>query len=167
MRFEDVHMCKFCKRRPDEDGILATYDFNGCMTAADILYDEDGRYVFSGSGNDREFRRNGRLVFKTVDNGGGYNVVRCPKFNLDYDKYIKSEEWKEVREEREFLDGLKCRFCGSAKNLTVHHITYENVPNEDMTDLVTLCWTCHNELHKYDDIRKKRSFYLPADYRKR
>ena len=162
MRFEEVHMCKFCKRRPDEDGLLTTYDFNGCMTAADILYDEDGTYEFRGSNNDREFRRNGKLVFKTVDNGGGYNIVKCPRFNLDYNKYIESEEWHEISQDRKFLDGLKCRFCGSAMNLTVHHVTYENVPNEDMDDLLTLCKTCHNELHKYDGLRKKRSFLLSA-----
>ena len=167
MDFIDIHICKFCKRRPDEDGFSTTYDYNGCVTAADILYDEDGKYVFKGSNNDREFRRNGKLVFKTIDNGGGYNVVRCPKFNLDYDKYIESEEWKEKREDRIILDGYKCRMCGSAKNLVVHHITYENAPNEDMFDLVTLCKTCHNELHKYDTMRKKASFSMPADYQKR
>ena len=161
MDFIDIHICKFCKRRPDEDGFSTTYDYNGCATAADILYDEDGKYVFEGFENDREFRQNGKLVFKTIDNGGGYNVVRCPKFNLDYTKYIESEEWKEKREDRIILDGYKCRMCGSAKNLVVHHITYENAPNEDMFDLVTLCKACHNELHKYDNMRKRASFSMP------
>ena len=160
MRFEEVHICKFCKRRPDEDGFSTTYDYNGCMTAADILYDENGTYTFSGSDNNREFRKDGKLVFKTIDNGGGYNIVKCPRFNLEYNRYIESDEWKEIRVDRIFLDGYKCRFCGSAKNLVVHHITYENVPNENMDDLLTLCKTCHNELHKYDQIRKG-SFSLP------
>ena len=166
MRFLDNHICRFCKRRPDEDAINTTVDYNWCNTAAEIQYDESGKYVFKGSDNNREFRKDGKLIFKTIDNGGGYNIVKCPRFNLDYDKYIESDEWKETREERKFLDGYKCRFCGSAMNLVVHHTTYENVPNEDMDDLLTLCKTCHNELHKYDRIRKG-SFYLPTDYRKR
>lgn len=167
MRFIDEHMCKFCRRRPDEDGLSTTVDYNGCKVAMDIFDDCSGRYSSEWDGNDREFREDGRLVFKTIDNGGGYNIVKCPSFRLDYQKYIESDEWKEVRNDRIFLDGYKCRMCGSAMNLVVHHITYERVPNEDMDDLITLCRDCHNRLHERDNERKGRSFHLPYDYQKR
>jgi len=169
MTLIDNHVCKFCFRRPDEDGYSTTYDYNNCDIAASIMYRDEmddetkrkyDRYVkVKYEGNDREFEDmyNPQMgvVFKTEDNGGGFNITRCPAFKLDYAKYIKSEEWKEKREERLFLDGYKCRFCGSAINIVVHHVTYDNVPNEDMTDLVSLCKTCHNKLHEFDNIRKK------------
>lgn len=176
MKFIDNHVCMFCKKCPDEDGWETTYDWNNCGFASGIMYhnekDEEywsmdietrkryARFVaVRYNGNNREYRdiQNPQkgIVFRTVDNGGGYNITRCPFFKLNYAKYIQSDEWKEKREERLFLDGYKCRFCGSAINLTVHHVTYKNIPNEDMTDLVSLCRTCHNKLHEIDNQRKK------------
>ena len=150
VRLLDVHICKFCKHRPDEDGFSSTYDWNGCNFAASILYDESLRTEYGKTDNDRKVYEGRKLVMQTIDNGGGYNIVRCPAFWLEYGKYINSEEWKEKRIERIELDGYKCRFCGSAKNLEVHHINYSSAPNEDMDDLLTLCHSCHQTLHAAD-----------------
>lgn len=35
-----------------------------------------------------------------------------------------------------------------AVNLQIHHIHYNNIGNEKMEDLVTLCINCHAEIHK-------------------
>ena len=157
----DNHICRFCLRRTDEDGMGSTYDWNACENAAEIQYDETGKYLckIGETGNDREFRRNGRLVFKTEDNGGGYNVLKCRDFRLDHQKYMRSDLWRGKRRDRLYIDGYKCRLCGSAMNLQVHHITYENVPDEGMDDLLTVCRTCHERLHRTDIQRKnfKRS----------
>lgn len=152
------HICSFCQKRPDEDAIGTTYDYNNCDYATDIMYADD-EYLFQGDDNDREYIKNGKVVLKTEDNGGGYNIVKCKGFYCDYKKYIHSEEWIEKRNDRFFIDGYKCQFCGSATNLQVHHLTYENVPDEPMEDLLTLCKTCHTKLHS-SDISRKRSFYL-------
>ena len=164
--FHDVHVCDFCKKRPST-GDTHT-DYNGCEYASNIIdsvENHDSGFNFFGSGNDRKVVKRGKVVLETKDNGGGYDIIRCGNLDLDYNLYIKSEQWKEKREDRKFLDGLKCRFCGSAKNLQVHHITYENVPNEDMDDLITLCKSCHEKLHLVD-IQRKKSFFSLADYQK-
>lgn len=64
---------------------------------------------------------------------------------MNYREYLQSDEWKEKRDRRRTIDG-KCAICGSKIDLNVHHLTYENVPNEKTSDLVTLCRKHHVEI---------------------
>ena len=73
----------------------------------------------------------------------------------EYRQYIRSDEWEKKREERLKKDGYKCQECGTAKNLEVHHITYERLGNEDINDLITLCKECHENIHRIDIYRKQ------------
>lgn len=70
---------------------------------------------------------------------------------VDYYEYLHSPEWKAKRKQKLKEVGHKCEECGSAKNLKVHHITYENLGNEDMDDLLVVCKRCHNKLHIVDN----------------
>jgi hypothetical protein len=69
-----------------------------------------------------------------------------------YHRYLCSDEWKQKREQRLLIDNYKCFFNYSkgcdAVNLQIHHIHYNNIGNEKMEDLVTLCINCHAEIHK-------------------
>ena len=76
---------------------------------------------------------------------------------MTYEEYLKTEAWQEKRKQRLEIDEYKCRFCNSQENLTVHHISYERVGDEDVSfDLITLCWPCHQELHRIIDSEKPR-----------
>ena len=66
---------------------------------------------------------------------------------MRYADYLQSDEWKEKRNTRVLIDG-KCSICGKPYNLQVHHLTYQNVPNEKKTDLITLCGSCHLKIEK-------------------
>lgn len=61
--------------------------------------------------------------------------------------YLSSEEWILKRDERLIIDNHKCIVCGIAHHLQVHHLNYDNIYNEKMSDLVTLCKMCHMEAH--------------------
>lgn len=52
-------------------------------------------------------------------------------------------------------DGHRCRVCGVAQNLHVHHILFRSQggPDEDW-NLITLCSSCHDVAH---GLRKGRS----------
>lgn len=67
---------------------------------------------------------------------------------VDYQKYIKSEAWKRKRTERLEIDNHKCVVCkhdGSIYPLSVHHIHYETLGDEDpVRDLITVCGPCHD-----------------------
>lgn len=61
--------------------------------------------------------------------------------------YLSSPKWASLRHQVLQRDNHTCQSCGSTHNLTVHHTTYKNLGNEHLSDLVTLCNYCHNQLH--------------------
>lgn len=71
---------------------------------------------------------------------------------VDYDSYIRySPAWKQKRAARLKLDRGHCRGCGSIHHLHVHHLTYDRLGHEKITDLVTVCEQCHAGIHALAD----------------
>jgi hypothetical protein len=66
---------------------------------------------------------------------------------LRYSEYLRSEEWFSIREAVLIRDGHKCRITGDSRDLQVHHLTYRNVGNENLSELVTLCKNVHLVVH--------------------
>lgn len=72
-----------------------------------------------------------------------------------YNNYIRSNGWKQKREEflsSDLYDGL-C-FCCRFKNkyIQIHHINYDNFKNENLTDLCAICLSCHLKVHKLNRV---------------
>lgn len=67
-----------------------------------------------------------------------------------YENYLGSEDWRLKRNERMLIDKNKCTKCGSGKNLIVHHLSYKNIGDEKMDDLITVCNSCHRKIHKHE-----------------
>lgn len=69
----------------------------------------------------------------------------------EYREYLQSDVWKAKRRlVLEFL-GSKCVKCSiplSETTANIHHLTYERVKKELVTDLIPLCKTCHKAEHK-------------------
>lgn len=91
------------------------------------------------------------------DNGMGHWVKKCKYYiPIDtkrlYKTWIHSEEWKDIAWIKKRSANFQCELCGSAKNLVVHHITYENMlfEEEHMDDLLCVCKKCHEKLHEHD-----------------
>ena len=63
-------------------------------------------------------------------------------------QYLASAEWKALRQQVLARDEHKCKSCNSTNSLRIHHISYYNLGAENLEDLVTLCESCHNSLHK-------------------
>ena len=72
-----------------------------------------------------------------------------------YNGYLQSSHWKDIRRQRLAMDGFQCSICGTAKNLDVHHLTYERLGHEDLDDLVSLCKRCHAIVHEKDKKKVK------------
>jgi hypothetical protein len=82
---------------------------------------------------------------------------------FDYKDYLKSDYWKYIKREVHERDGYKCRQCNSEDNLCVHHLKYDNLYNEDLNYLITLCKKCHYKLHKtykIDSFNSYRENYI-------
>ena len=70
----------------------------------------------------------------------------------DYKEYLKSEKWQKIRKTAFSQRGKKCEVCQSVKSLHIHHLTYDRIFNESLSDLQILCRKCHEKVH---DIQKK------------
>ena len=65
---------------------------------------------------------------------------------MSYDDYLGSQEWRDIRDEVMCRDSRRCQSCRDDAHV-VHHLNYERVGNEDLDDLVSLCWDCHESHH--------------------
>ncbi len=70
-----------------------------------------------------------------------------PTAPFDYQAYLKSDEWKQTREEALEWACHRCQLCNSPDRLHVHHRTYERIGCEDLADLTVLCSGCHDRHH--------------------
>ena len=73
----------------------------------------------------------------------------------DYEHYLASEQWKNIRSRVLFRDKLKCRDCGN-KAEQVHHLSYAEdvMEGRDDTQLISICRQCHTARHP--DKQRKR-----------
>lgn len=76
--------------------------------------------------------------------------------------YLKSAHWKSFRKIALASHGRMCAKCCSFKRLQVHHLTYERLGRELISDVQVLCFDCHKKEHKpvrkttKKTIRRKR-----------
>ena len=68
--------------------------------------------------------------------------------SVDYQRYMKSKEWKAKREWALERAGSRCQLCNSTAQPNVHHRTYKNLGHEKPGDLIVLCADCHERFHK-------------------
>jgi hypothetical protein len=61
--------------------------------------------------------------------------------------YYGTPHWRSVRESRLTIDGCCCVLCKDHRDPRCHHITYENLFNEQLKDLMTVCDECHGRIH--------------------
>lgn len=77
-----------------------------------------------------------------------------------YVEYLKSIEWKNKREKVLVRDKYECQECKTKPAEEVHHKTYNNLYNEPLEDLVSLCRECHTEIHRvlyYEEMKILRA----------
>lgn len=77
-----------------------------------------------------------------------------------YRKYILSAEWL-IKKSWLISTYLKrgwdicCAKCGDTQNLHIHHLSYENLYNEKLNDLMILCNECHKQRHQNKEVFDK------------
>lgn len=62
--------------------------------------------------------------------------------------YFNSPQWQTLRQQVKARDKV-CQLTGATDNLEVHHITYDNLGNEYLDDLVLLSRKAHQFVHDY------------------
>lgn len=72
--------------------------------------------------------------------------------SVDYYTYLASREWAlRKRSVRERSGGV-CERCKMAPHTETHHLTYQNLGKEPLTDLLGVCRGCHAFLSGRSDL---------------
>ncbi len=65
-----------------------------------------------------------------------------------YSAYLHSKHWKKMRSIALKNASYKCQACSTKDSiLDVHHNSYDRLGNEDESDLIVLCRSCHAKVH--------------------
>ena len=77
---------------------------------------------------------------------------------VDYEEYIKSPKWKEKRLLKAKEQNYTCEKCNKVLyvGFNIHHLTYERLGNEDLSDLQFLCEDCHKRIHHIPKVKTKK-----------
>lgn len=78
-------------------------------------------------------------------------------FFMDYKQYLLTPHWQTIRQEK-LKKNPFCQICASVESLHVHHKRYTKngisiLFKEALTDLITLCSSCHRLVHHYFGIQ--------------
>lgn len=68
----------------------------------------------------------------------------------DYPHYLSSPAWHDTRRRYFESDQPQDCICGETYELQLHHLTYERVGEEELTDLTPMCKRCHSMLHELE-----------------
>ena len=80
---------------------------------------------------------------------------------MSYASYLRTKHWKDTRKAK-LNDKPLCQICKANKSVHVHHKYYTKKDessilfNEQLTDLITLCSSCHRLTHAYFGINAKK-----------
>ena len=74
-------------------------------------------------------------------------------------KYMKSIKWHSLKQQRLAIANYQCESCSSAKQLELHHVTYQRLTVENLEDIRIQCNSCHNKVH--NELGYDRQTYYP------
>lgn len=96
------------------------------------------------------------LSSEPIDNMTAYYMRQENDRNLYFTYINKSPHWRFKRETRFNIDKGICQSCGKTiyiNSFHCHHLNYTSLFNEDMEDLISLCYSCHQEEHNHQRIK--------------
>lgn len=77
-----------------------------------------------------------------------------------YAEYLQSDHWKALRIKALNASGSQCECCLHKHGLEIHHIHYRNLTDCEVSDLMVLCFRCHEFAHQAFELARKR----PMDF---
>src|ERR1700741_2769086 len=81
----------------------------------------------------------------------------------DYDAYLRSEHWDQVRSKARARGGHRCKVCGKPQ-VDVHHKTYSGLGEERQHQLVLLCREHHQGVHDFIRMWRERGYRPLSTY---
>jgi hypothetical protein len=66
----------------------------------------------------------------------------------EYEAYLLTDAWRKKRNAVFERDKYICQACLVNRAVSAHHLTYDNLFNEPLFDLVSICKPCHDAIHE-------------------
>ena len=78
----------------------------------------------------------------------------------DKSAYLRSTAWRDLKQQRLAIAGGRCEQseCSNSTNLDLHHVTYQRLGAEDISDLRVVCRKCHSNIHKLLGYSRENSY---------
>lgn len=89
-----------------------------------------------------------------IDNAEELRKQKDDAFFRKYTEYLDSDKWHNKRRKVLTRANFICEGCLENEATQVHHLTYEHVFDELIFELVALCESCHDFIHKKNDEEK-------------
>lgn len=71
---------------------------------------------------------------------------------MPYGEYLRTQHWNAVRLAALRRARWRCQVCNVSGRLDVHHRTYENRGDEQASDVIALCRSCHARHHGKETV---------------
>lgn len=68
-------------------------------------------------------------------------------YSMAHSDYLNTPAWRSKSAEAKRRANQRCQLCNAGGEIHTHHRTYERWGNEEMSDLVVLCESCHAKFH--------------------
>ena len=98
-----------------------------------------------------KFKHRDKSVYPSPDTAVDIaRIDACYKISKEMkERYYRSDKWKLLKFKRMSIKGSNCELCNSTDNIELHHLTYERLTNEHLSDVILLCRNCHQKQHDY------------------
>jgi len=148
-----THVVEQCMRCGEQKGSSIAHDDIDKDPSALPEFDDGLRDRWQERKQDAQNRRKAEIE--------DWKARRDQAWRRKYNRYIKrSDRWQKKREAVLERDSYTCQACLHRKATEVHHLTYENIGDEPLFDLVAICGPCHQKLHNRRR-RRENSGYWP------
>lgn len=134
--------------------LLRTSDFKPKDSTEDLLDPSEPTYFVADRTEPKPSYPKGGVVFE-----GDYSPKLMFISAEAKQEYMRTQQWKDLKAERMRIARNKCECCGSPFNLHLHHVTYIRLTKERIEDLLILCSSCHDKMHK--KLGKDRATIYP------
>jgi hypothetical protein len=71
-----------------------------------------------------------------------------------YNEYLNSEKWKLKRKKVLERDNYLCQACLTNRAEQIHHLTYNNIYDEPLYELLSVCKRCHMKIEQQKQTKQ-------------
>ena len=75
-------------------------------------------------------------------------ILISTNYKLGYHNYLQTKAWHNKRNILLKHSDYKCNRCSKTENLQAHHLNYNTIGDESLSDLELVCVGCHKKIHK-------------------